>query len=78
MALVETIENQGVLVRVTLLYPPTTRATSSSENTLNLPSFRFRNSQAVEGGWRLEVGLVVTGLGLLLHWLVGGVVMPFR
>lgn len=48
VALVETIENQGVLVR------------------------------AVEGGWRIEVGLVVTGLGLLLHWLVGGVVMPFR
>jgi len=34
--------------------------------------------RAVEGGWHLEVGLVVTGLGLLLHWLVGGVVMPFR
>jgi len=34
--------------------------------------------QAIEGGWRLEVGLVVTGLGLVLHWLVGGVIMPLR
>ena len=34
--------------------------------------------QAIEGGWRLEVGLVVTGIGLTLHWLVGGVIMPLR
>ena len=34
--------------------------------------------QAIDGGWRLEVGLVVTGLGLLFHWLVGGVIMPLR
>jgi len=34
--------------------------------------------RAVEGGWRLEVGLVITGLGLLLNWLLGGVIMPLR
>jgi len=34
--------------------------------------------RAIEGGWRLEVGLVVTGIGLTLHWLVGGVIMPLR
>jgi len=48
VALAETIENQGVIVR------------------------------AVEGGWRLEVGLLVTGLALLLNWLLGGVIIPLR
>jgi len=48
VALVETIENQGVVIK------------------------------AIEDGWRLEAGLLVTGLGLLLHWLVGGVLMSVR
>ena len=43
-----------------------------------MPSMHNPHWQAIEGGWRLEVGLVVTGLGLLLHWLVAGVIMPLR
>ena len=34
------------------------------------------HDQLVESGWRLEVGLVITGVGLLHLWLVGGVIMP--
>jgi len=34
--------------------------------------------QVLDGGWCLEVGLLVTGMGLLSHYLIGGIVMPLR
>ena len=48
-----------------------------------LPDVQYRsikpfNFQVLDGGWCLEVGLLVTGMGLLSHYLIGGIVMPLR
>ena len=77
-----TIENEGVVVQVEfeieneLSLQFCIHANAWYPNSINKNCFKL--FQVLDGGWCLEVGLLVTGLGLLSHYLIGGIVMPLR